>query len=98
MEPNYSANIAATDKLRALAADMGEPTAALAIAWLIAQGDHVLPIPGTKNLTHLSELVRGTELDLGAEDIARINEILPVGWAHGDRYTTEQWLGPERYC
>ncbi|MEM7320150.1 MAG: aldo/keto reductase, partial [Pseudomonadota bacterium] len=49
VEPNYSANIAATDKFRSLAADLGEPTAALSIAWLIAQGEHVLPIPGTKN-------------------------------------------------
>jgi aryl-alcohol dehydrogenase-like predicted oxidoreductase len=96
--PNYSANIAATDKLRALAADMGEPTAALAIAWVIAQGKHVLPIPGTKNTAHLSELVRGTQIDLSAEDLGRIEAILPVGWAHGDRYTSAQWEGPERYC
>lgn len=98
MQPNYAANIAATDRLRALAADMGEPSAALAIAWLIAQGDRVLPIPGTKNLEHLAELIRGTELDLSAEDIARIETALPVGWAHGDRYTAQQWEGPERYC
>ncbi len=98
MEPNYSANIATTNKLRALAVEMGEPTAALAIAWIIAQGDHLLPIPGTKNISHLTELVRGTELALSAEDIARINRVLPVGWAHGDRYTNEQWQGPERYC
>ncbi|WP_415403051.1 aldo/keto reductase [Tateyamaria sp. SN3-11] len=96
--PNYSANIAATDRFRTLAADMGEPTAALAIAWLIAQGDHVLPIPGTKNPAHLAELVRGTELDLSTEDIQRIEAVLPVGWAHGDRYSAAQWEGPERYC
>ena len=98
MEPNYSANITATDKLRALAAEMGEPTAAIAIAWLIAQGDHVLPIPGTRNTAHLAELIRGTELTLDETMLARIAEILPVGWAHGDRYTAEQWEGPERYC
>lgn len=98
MEPNYSANIAATDKLRKLAADMGEPAAALSIAWIMAQGKHVLPIPGTKNTAHLSELVRGAEIDLSAEDLARIEQVLPVGWAHGDRYTSEQWEGPEKYC
>ncbi|MHA6263756.1 aldo/keto reductase [Arenibacterium sp. CAU 1754] len=98
VEPNYSANIAATDRLRTLASDMGEPAAALAIAWVIAQGDHVLPIPGTRNTAHLSELVRGTEIDLSAEDIARIEKALPVGWAHGDRYNAAQWEGPERYC
>ena len=98
MQPNYDANIAATDKFRALAAKMGEPAAALAIAWLIAQGDHVIPIPGTKNLAHLSELLRGTELDLTPDDLAAIEAVLPVGWAHGDRYNAAQWEGPERYC
>lgn len=97
MEPNYSANIAATDKFRALAADMGEPAAALAIAWLIAQGDHVVPIPGTKDLGHLAELIRGTEITLSADDLLRIETVLPVGWAHGDRYNDSQWEGPERY-
>ena len=98
MQPNYDANIAATDALRTMASDMGEPTAALAIAWLIAQGEHVLPIPGTKDTDHLAELIRGTEITLTAEDMARIETILPVGWAHGDRYSVVQWAGPERYC
>lgn len=98
MQPNYAANIAATDNFRAFAADMGEPAAALAIAWVISRGDHVLPIPGTKNLAHLTELIRGTELQLSTTDLAQIEEILPVGWAHGDRYTQAQWEGPERYC
>ena len=86
-----------TDRFRALAAEMGEPAAALAIAWLIARGDHVLPIPGTKNLSHLAELLRGTEITLTGEDLSRIDAILPVGWAHGDRYNDMQWEGPERY-
>lgn len=97
MQPNYSANIAATDQFRALAAQMGEPAAALAIAWLIAQGEHVLPIPGTKNTNHLAELLRGTEISLSVADIDRIETVLPVGWAHGDRYSAEQWQGPERF-
>ncbi|MDA8585808.1 aldo/keto reductase [Rhodobacteraceae bacterium] len=98
VQPNYDANITTTDKLRTFAADLGEPAAAVAIAWLIAQGDHVLPIPGTKNPAHLAELVRGTELKLTKEHLARLEQILPVGWAHGDRYTAAQWEGPERYC
>lgn len=98
MQPNYDANIAATDAFRALAADMGEPAAALSIAWLIAQGDRVLPIPGTKDLGHLAELIRGTEINLSTQDMAQIEAVLPVGWAHGDRYNAAQWEGPERYC
>ncbi|NNE89339.1 MAG: aldo/keto reductase [Silicimonas sp.] len=98
IEPNYSANIKATDKFRALAQDMGEPAAALAIAWLIAQGDHVIPIPGTKSVAHLKELLRGTEISLSQSDISAIESVLPVGWAHGDRYSAQQWVGPEMYC
>ena len=96
--PNYAANIAATDKFRALAAEMGCPAAGLAIAWVMAQGTHVLPIPGTKNVAHLAELIDGTKLTLTADDIARFEAVLPVGWAHGDRYSAVQWEGPERYC
>ncbi len=97
-QPNFDANIAATDRFRALAAEMGEPAAALAIAWLISRSDHVIPIPGTKSPAHLAELVRGAEITLSASDLAAIEAVLPVGWAHGDRYSTAQWVGPERYC
>lgn len=98
IEPNYSANIAAAKPFRDLAAEMGEPAAALAIAWLVAQGDHVIPIPGTKSLPHLRELLRGMALDLSPDDLAAIDTALPVGWAHGDRYNEAQWKGPEKYC
>ena len=97
-EPNLSANLAQTEKFRALAADMGVPAAALAIAWLTHKGDHVLPIPGTRHVTHLEEAALGGALDLSAEDMAAIDAVLPVGWAHGDRYNEAQWKGPEKYC
>jgi len=95
---NHEANLAITDRFRALAAEMGEPAAALAIAWLLSRGPHVLPIPGTRSVAHLREAIRGAEIRLSAEDIARIEAVLPVGWAHGDRYDEAQWIGPERYC
>lgn len=96
--PNYAANLKATDDLRAIARDMGEPTAALAIAWLLHQGDHIVPIPGTRSVAHFKDLVRGAQITLRTEDLDRIETALPVGWAHGDRYTQDQWIGPERYC
>lgn len=98
MEPNLSANIALTDKFRELAAEMGVAASSLAIAWLTHQGDHVLPIPGTRHVTHLRELAKGGELDLTPDDLRRIEQVLPVGWAHGDRYSVGQWNGPEKYC
>ncbi|WP_238367307.1 aldo/keto reductase [Mesobacterium pallidum] len=96
--PNLAANLAATEKFRALAAEMGEPTAALAIAWILAQGDHVIAIPGTRFTAHFRDVARGGEIDLTPDDLTRIEDILPVGWCHGDRYSDVQWVGPERYC
>lgn len=97
-EPNLSANLKITEGFRALAAEYGVPAAALAIAWLLHQGDHVIPIPGTRSPENLDELVRGISLSLSREDLDRINAVLPAGWAHGDRYSDAQWAGPERYC
>lgn len=98
IEPNYSANIKATDPFRAYASELGVSAAALAIAWVLAQGEHVIAIPGTRSTAHFAELVEGWKLTLTAEQIAKIEEILPIGWAHGDRYGESQWVGPEKYC
>ena len=98
LQPNYDGNIAATDKFRALAADMGIAAAGLANAWLLAQGEHVIPIPGTRSVTHFREILQGAERELSADELAAIEAVLPVGWAHGDRYSLGQWVGPEKYC
>ena len=98
MQPNLEANLRITDGFRALAADMGTKAAALSIAWLLHRGDHVIPIPGTRSVGHFRELVAGVHLALTPEDMARIEDVLPVGWAHGDRYSAGQWIGPERFC
>ena len=98
IEPNYSANIAATDRFRAYAAELGVPAAALAISWVLAQGEHIIAIPGTRSTAHFAELVAGWNLQLSDERLASIEQILPIGWAHGDRYNAAQWVGPERYC
>ncbi len=98
MKPNYEANISATQAFRLLAAEMGVSAAGLANAWLLAQGEHVIPIPGTRSVAHLDDCLQGAELELSAEDLARIEAVLPVGWTHGDRYSQDQWVGPERYC
>ena len=98
MEPNLSENMAITAAFRALAAEMGTPTAGLAIAWLLSRGPHVIPIPGTRSVAHLRDCMAGAALNLSPDDLARVEAVLPVGWAHGDRYSEEQWIGPERYC
>ena len=97
-EVNLKRNIEATQKFRELAADMSLPTAGLAIAWLLAQGEHVIPIPGTRSVQHLDEIAAGVDVKLSDSDLATIENTLPIGWCHGDRYAVGQWQGPERYC
>ena len=94
---NLQRNMRFVERFQRLAAEMGTSSSGLAIAWLLAQGDHVIPIPGTRSVDHLNELVAGVDLTLSAGDLARIEEIMPVGWCHGDRYTSGQWQGPERF-
>ncbi len=95
---NYAANLKKVQEFQSLARELGVSTAALAIGWVIAQGDHVLPIPGTRSPAHFAELVEGAGLNLGATELAAIDAVLPVGWAHGARYTAAQAIGPENYC
>ncbi len=97
-QPNLSANLAATERFRKLARDMGTTTASLAIAWVLHKDPNSITIPGTRSVDHLRELVAGAELTLSPGDMAGVENVLPVGWASGDRYSTSQWIGPERYC
>jgi len=97
-EDTYSRNIQASNAFRALASDMGISASGLSIAWLLAQGDHVLPIPGTRSVEHLNELASGVDLALSPSDLEAIEKVLPIGWCHGDRYAHGQWKGPEKYC
>jgi aryl-alcohol dehydrogenase-like predicted oxidoreductase len=97
-EPNLSANLAWTDRFRALAGDKGVPAATLALAWVLAKGEHTIAIPGTRSVTHLREAAQAAALRLTAEEVAEIEAVLPIGFAHGDRYSDQQWRGQERYC
>ena len=97
-EPNLSRNIEATSGFRDLARDMGIKASTLAISWLLHQGQHILPIPGTRSTEHLQELAKGVEIKLSATDLEEIDHRLPIGWAHGARYSKEQSIGPETYC
>jgi len=98
VEPNLSANIAATAPARALAADNGVTLAGLAIGWVLAQGDNIHAIPGTRSVEHLDALAEGVALSQNATLMAEVEAILPVGWCHGERYSAVQWNGPENYC
>ena len=97
-EPNLTFNIEAASKFRDLAAQYGVATASLAIAWLLNKNKHIIPIPGTRSVKHFLEHCNGARLSLSKEQMSQIEEVLPVGWAQGDRYSDKQWVGPEKYC
>ncbi len=97
-EPNFSANLARIAGFRRFAKARGWPTAALAIAWVLRQGDHIIPIPGTRTAEHLEELSQATTLSLSDDDLAEIDRLLPPGFAHGHRYSDQQLNGVEQYC
>lgn len=98
LEPNLSRNINAVAPFKNYARDIGTTPVALAIAWLLARGDHVIPIPGTRSAGHLEECARGVDLKLDPSQLTEIERILPPGFAHGDRYSIEQSIGVESYC
>ena len=97
-EPNWSRNVAAIAPFKAFARSRGWPTAALAVAWVLRQGDHIIPIPGTRTPEHLSELAAAASISLSDEDLREIDRILPPGFAHGHRYSEQQLNGVEQYC
>src|SRR4051794_21014259 len=81
---NLEANLALAAKVREIAADKEITPAQLAIAWVLAQGDDLVPIPGTKRRTYLEQNVGAVDVELTEEDLGRINAELPE--AAGDRY------------
>jgi aryl-alcohol dehydrogenase-like predicted oxidoreductase len=97
VEPNFSANLAALEALHAFARARGVTSGQVALAWTLAQGDHVIPIPGTRSAAHVIENAGAAALSLSAADLVELERILPRGFAHGDRYSDQQYVGPERY-
>ena len=76
----------------------GWTTPAAALAWVLQQGDHLIPIPGTRYAKNLRQWAQAAESRFTPEDWAKIDHLLPPGWAEGDRYGDHQLLAIERYC
>jgi len=87
---NFERNVEAVRQLTGLAASKGATVAQLALAWLLAQGDDIVPIPGTRNRERIEENVGASEVRLDEADLARIREILPRG-GFGARYI-DAWM------
>jgi aryl-alcohol dehydrogenase-like predicted oxidoreductase len=83
---NFAANLGLVDRVREIAVEKGASPGQLALAWLLHQGDDVVPIPGTRRAERLEENVGAVALRLTPDDLARLDEAAPVGAAVGDRY------------
>ena len=94
----FAANLRLVDAVRELAAEKGVTASQLALAWVLAQGEDVVPIPGTKRRSYLEENAGALSVRLSPDDLARLESIAPPGAAVGGRYTYEHSYGdsPER--
>ena len=83
---NFAKNLAVVDKVHEIAKEKHCTAAQLALAWLLAQGPHIVPIPGTTNIARLKENIASAGIALSAADLARIAAAAPGGAAAGARY------------
>lgn len=83
---NFAKNLQLVHRIREMAQEKDCPPSQLALAWLLAQGDEIVPIPGTKRRKYLEENIGALQVEMTQEDLARIEEITPQGVAAGLRY------------
>jgi aryl-alcohol dehydrogenase-like predicted oxidoreductase len=82
-EGNFDKNLRIVDEVEAVASEVGATPAKIALAWLLAQGDDIAPIPGTKRVSRVEENTAADAVELSAEQIARLNDLTP---ATGERH------------
>src|SRR6478672_5460456 len=83
---NFEKNIQLVREVEEMGKEKGCTTAQLALAWVLAKGDDVVPIPGTKHIRYLDENIGALDVKLTGEDLKRLDKILPPGAAAGERY------------
>ena len=89
-EENFKRNLELAEMVREVADGKGITPGQLALAWLLAQGEDIVPIPGTKRRKYLEENAGAAGVTLTEDDLARIEEAMPRGSAAGERYSEEQ--------
>ena len=89
-EDNLDRNLALVGRVEALARDKGCTPGQLALAWLLARGQDIVPIPGTKRPERLDENLGALNVQLTADDVRRISDAIPIGAAAGERYPAAQ--------
>jgi aryl-alcohol dehydrogenase-like predicted oxidoreductase len=83
---NFRRNLDMVDRVRQIASEKGATPGQLALAWVLAQGADIVPIPGTKRVAYLEENLNALDIVLDAGDLARLDAAAPVGATAGDRY------------
>jgi aryl-alcohol dehydrogenase-like predicted oxidoreductase len=83
---NFEKNLELVQKVEQLAAEKGVTPGQVALAWVLAQGDDIVPIPGTTRVEHLEENVGALEIELTDDELAELEAAFPKGAAAGDRY------------
>jgi len=83
---NFQKNLRLVDAVQEMAREKGCTPAQLALAWVLARGRHIVPIPGTRSVDRLAENVAAVEIELTPEDLDRLDRIAPKGITAGDRY------------
>jgi aryl-alcohol dehydrogenase-like predicted oxidoreductase len=83
---NFNRNLDLVDKVQAIAADKGISAAQLALAWVMAQGPHIVPIPGSKSRKHLEDNAGAAEVTLSTDELAEIDAAFPPDEVAGERY------------
>jgi aryl-alcohol dehydrogenase-like predicted oxidoreductase len=86
---NFARNLDLVERVRELAERKGATPSQLAIAWVLAQGEDVVPIPGTKRRRYLEENLGALEVELTGDDLAAIEEVTPRGSVAGERYNAQ---------
>jgi aryl-alcohol dehydrogenase-like predicted oxidoreductase len=89
-EENFKRNLELAERVREVSDGKGITPGQLALAWLLAQGEDIVPIPGTKRRKYLEENAGAAGVTLTEDDLARIEEAMPRGSAAGERYSEEQ--------
>ncbi|MEJ7788406.1 MAG: aldo/keto reductase [Thermoleophilaceae bacterium] len=83
---NFEKNLELVDRVEEIADEKGVKAGQLALAWVLAQGDDIVPIPGTKRRSYLEENSAAAEIELSEDDLRRIDEAMPAGATAGERY------------
>ena len=93
---NRGRNLSLVERLREMADEIGSTPAQLALAWLLHQGDDVVPIPGTRRIERLDENAAAADIELSEKQLRALDELFPPGAAAGDRYPPETMTTVER--